>query len=361
MPPNPQNNVDEAPLEADVVVEVRNTVVHDLVKRDPGVFEVVLAKGELDVTDTVAKVVGRLVGEYSKRSGKAHGEFEADEDNFPVQKYVRDFYVDDRSDFMALTTHMMSTLQAKASKTAASGGHVVFAKIYHQGFDQLVVAIVTEEWGAALGKNLELADTAILDLKGFRFAGRINLSDWANGGDKYISFLKGRSGEVSGYFKLFLGCDSSITDAAETHTLKNALESFAKESELDEEQRSDFFNKAYQLCSTLNKAGDPMELQVFANELWPADPVALMKVLARDEFKLTDGFIPDKRGLKAFVQFAAKTKTWQVKFERKAILDKDVVFNDDMESLTLFNLPTELKERLRKEMADVEEQDNNYE
>lgn len=343
-------------LQPEVQVRVLNAVVHDLIKLEGGAFHIECARVELNITATVSKVVGKLVSEYAKRSGKAHGRFEPDEVNFPVQQFVREFHEIKSTDFMGLTASMMTTLQNKASRTAAGGGHVVFAHIYHDGVYQLLVSIVTEEWGAALGENMEFSDMEILDLKGFRFAGRIDLTEWQKGGDKYISFLKGRSNEVSGYFKNFLGCDSSITDAAETRTLKTALEAFALESGLEEKQRTDFFNKAFDICKVLAKAGDPIDLQAFANELWPGNPPALMEVLGRAELKLSDGFVPDKRSLKAFVQFAGKTKGWEVKFARNAILEGDVVFNDD-ESLTLYNLPPELKERLRKEVRDEEEND----
>ncbi len=338
-------------LQPEVEVRVLNAVVHDLLKLEGGAFKVDCAEAELNVTPTVSKVVSRLVSEYAKRSGKAHGQFEADEINFPVQQFVRRFHQNKAIDFMALTASMMDTLQTRASRTAAGGGHVVFAHIHHDRTYQLLVSIVNEEWGAALSENMEFSDTAILDLKGFRFAGRIDLTEWQNGGDKYISFLKGRSNEVSGYFKNFLGCDSSITDATETRTLKIALETFAEESRLEEKQRTDFFNKAFDICSLLAKAGDPIDLQTFANELWPSNPPALMQILGRAELKLSDGFVPDKRSLKTFVQFAGKAKGWEVKFARNAILEGEVVFNDD-ESLTLNNVPPELKERLRRELRE---------
>lgn len=345
----------EVDPELEVKPQVLNAVVHNLVRLEGGAFDIEHAGGELEITATVSKVVGRLISEYSRRTGKAHGRFEADEINFPVQQHVRHFYKANATNFMELTAAMMATLRVKATKTAAGSGHVVFAKVRDAGADQLLVAIVNEEWGAALGQDMGFAEAEILDLKGFRFAGRIDLTDWAKGGDKYLSFLKGRSNDVSAYFKAFLGCDSSITDAGETRTLKVALEAFALESGLDEKKRADFFNKAYDICNQLAKAGDPIHLETFANEMWPANPPALLNVMSRPELKLTDGFVPDKRVLKAFVQFAGKTKSWEVKFARDAILNKEVLFNDD-ESLTLHNVPAELKDRLRKELKDEEEE-----
>lgn len=341
-------------IQQEFPVRVVHAVVHDLVRMEGAAFDVHHANQELAINATVSRVIGRLVSEYAKRTGKAHGRFEADEINFPVQRAVREFYADQTTDFMGLTTAMMATLREKAARTAAGSGHVVFALIHLDGSDLLFVTIVTEEWTAALRQDLAFTETEVLDLRGFRFAGRVDLTDWARGGEKYLSFLKGRSNDVSAYFKAFLGCDSSITDAAETRTLKAVLDTFIVESNFEEKQKAEFFNKAFEICNRLAKNGDAIDLQTFANELWPADPPALMSVMGREELRLSDGFVPDRRVLKAFVQFAGKTKAWEVKFAREAILNRDVVFNDD-ESLTLYNLPAELKDRLRSELKEDDE------
>ncbi|HAL37027.1 MAG TPA: hypothetical protein DCP03_02465 [Polaromonas sp.] len=49
------------------------------------------------------------------------------------------------------------------------------------------------------------------------------MTAWLAGGDRYISFLKGRT-DVAGYFKLFLGCNDVHLAAEESKKLLQGLE-----------------------------------------------------------------------------------------------------------------------------------------
>ena len=100
----------------------------------------------------------------------------------------------------------------------------------------------------------------------------------------------------------------------------------------------------------------PFEVQVFSNELWPASPAILVELLSDPKLELSDGFIPDRRVLKRLVKFSGKTKSWKIEFDRTALNEKQVLFNPD-ETLTITNVPEELKIRLRKEIQ-LDEEDN---
>ena len=332
---------------------VRNIVVHRLIKQGDG-FQPDLRNNPNALSDTTNKVVGLLINEYSKRPGKAHGQFEPDIGNYPVQGYLHAHFVDKNIDFINMTAAMMLTLCAKARGTAATPGGVVFAHTETNSEHHIIIAIVTEEWGAALEDGLEVKGGEYLDLKGFRFAGRVNINEWLCGREKYLSFLKGKGQEVSGYFKSFLGCANSVTYSADTKSLKEALEEFAAESQLSEIQRRDFFDKAYEVCIKNHKNHTPIDLEEFANEVWPSNPRKLTEVFAKPERKLSDGFVPDKRVFNGFVKFSGKTSTWKLEFSRDAIQNRDVLFNDD-ETLTIKNLPQDLKIRLRHEKSDSDE------
>jgi len=342
------------PVEVAQPTIVRNIVVHRLLKQGEG-FQPALRNNPNAVSETTGKVVDLLIKEYAKRTGKAHGHFDPDVVNYPVQGYLRALFVDQAIDFVAMTSSMMLTLCAKAKGTAATPGGVIFAHTQTGEEQHVIIAIVTEEWGAALGAELEVEGGEYLDLKGFRFAGRVNITEWLADGEKYLSFLKGKSKEVSGYFKSFLGCADSVTYAADTKTLKEALEEFATQSHFNEAQRRDFFDKAYEICARHHKDHTPIDLDTFANELWPTAPQDLTQVFAQPERKLSDGFVPDKRVINGFVKFTGKTTTWKLEFSRDAIQKREVLFNEEDESLTIKNLPAELKEQLRREKSDGDE------
>ena len=220
-----------------------------------------------------------------------------------------------------------------------------------------MVAILTDELGAALTEGKDIQDSLHLDIKGFRLAGKVDMTQWGLKGERYLSFLKGRDqAKISDYFKMFLGCDNTVTAARETATLINALESFVVTQQMDEATKEEFLSKAHTICSNLAKDDLPFEVQVFSNELWPASPAILVELLSDPKLELSDGFIPDRRVLKRLVKFSGKTKSWKIEFDRTALNEKQVLFNPD-ETLTITNVPEELKIRLRKEIQ-LDEEDN---
>jgi len=332
---------------------IKSIVVHRLLKNGDE-FHAELRQGQNAVSEDTTKMVQQLISEYARRTGKAHGRFEMDEVNYPVQAHLRDHFVDGTTTYFQLSSLMMATLCAKAKGTAATPGGVIIAHTEVDGSEFVIVAIVSEEWAPALNEELEVKGAQHLDLKGFRFAGRVNLSEWQAGGDKYLSFLRGKGQQVSAYFKAFLGCDSSVTDAAETRNLKSALEEFVAATNLNEQQIQNFYDKAFSICDRLQKERSPIDFDTFANELWPTDPGSLTRILSNPDRKLSDGFVPDKRVYRSFVQFSGKTKTWKVEFSREAIKSGAVVFNQD-ETLSITNVPAELKDRLRSEVKDQDE------
>lgn len=333
--------------------EIVAVIVHDLIKA--GTLSVDERPDLLPVTATVQRLVDQLVSEYAKRSGKSHGRFIDQEDNYPIQKYIREYYTEHSKTFLELSQAMMKTLCAKATGTAATGGHVFIAQISHDELNYLIVAILTDELGAALTAGKELTDSIYLDIKGFRFAGRIDMTNWQNGGERYLSFLKGRKQDrVSDYFKAFLGCDNSVVAAAETAILLAGLELFVAQQEMDEVAKDEFLTKAFHICSRLASDDEPIDIQEFANELWPSEPEQLVAVLSAPDLKLSEGFVPDKRTLRRLVKFSGKTPLWKIEFERTALNQGQIVFNDD-ETLTINNLPEELKDRLRKEFKQDDE------
>jgi nucleoid-associated protein len=332
---------------------IKSIVVHRLLK-DGDVFRADLRHDQNAVSDDTTKMVRQLINEYGKRTGKAHGRFEPDEENYPVQGQLRQYFVDGKLNFLDLSASMMATLCAKAKGTAATPGGVILAHTETNGAEFVIVAIVSEEWAPVLNAGLDVEGGQYLDLKGFRFAGRVNLTEWQAGGEKYLSFLKGKGHQVSAYFRAFLGCDSSVTDAVETRLLKEALDEFVRAENLNDAQKQDFYDKAYSICERLHKEQAPMDLGTFSNELWPADPGRLSNVLSAPERKLSDGFFPDRRVFRSFVQFSGKTKTWKMEFSREAIKRGDVIFNLD-ETLSITNVPPELKARLRDEVKDQDD------
>lgn len=327
--------------------EIVALAVHDLVRKD-GRYEVQPADRTLAVTDTTQRVIDEIYGLYNRRASKTHGRFTTQE-GYPTQDQVRDYVGDPKKDFLALTSRMMETLKAQAqARSASTGGHVLFAHFRREARDYLLVAIVNDRLSAALTSERDMRDVRHLDLDGFRFAGRINLSAWAAGEDRYISFLKGK-GDVSEYFRHFLGCDSVVQDRVDTSNLVTALKDFVVSTKMPEREGNEFLGRAKAICERASRAREEIEFEALANELMPKDPKTLVDHLAHTDRALSDRFVPDRRALASLVRLRGGTKRWKVEFEREAVSDGTVVYDSERNTLTLTGLPDDLVAQLRSE------------
>jgi nucleoid-associated protein len=329
--------------------QIINVAIHDLERGKDG-FRVKSGNDHLAVTPTTQRVVDELYELYSRRASKSHGKFSIADDVAPTEKHLRD-YLEQRSDFADLTDKMMATLKYQAGlRNAAQGGHVFYAHFSRDSRQFLLVAILNDKLSAALTTSYDVADVQHLDMDGFRFAGRINLTGWTANEERYIGFLKGK-GAVSEYFMAFLGCDNTVQVRQDTTDLVQALKSYADAQRMVGETRDDFLGKAKAICDRASRDREEIEFEALANELAPKEPQALLSVLTDPERKLNDRFIPDRRALSSLVKFKGKTAQWSVEFEREALSGGKVRYDVRENTLTLLDLPSDLIAQLRKELV----------
>ncbi|MFA7441099.1 MAG: nucleoid-associated protein [Sphingomonadaceae bacterium] len=330
--------------------EIVALVIHDLERESDG-FHVRLGHVLANITATTRRVVDELHDLYNRRPSRAHGRFSAGNNNATPEQ-LRRYLTAQRPDFLGLTASMMLTLQRHAGKKAgAAGGHVLFAHLRQQGRDYVLVAIVNDRLGAMLSGDKELLDVRHLDLDGFRFAGRINLTAWQAGEDRYVGFLRGR-GQVSEYFKAFLGVDAIVQARRDTVDLVNALVEFTRIQHLTGGDSHDFLKRARTICARAAKANEELEFAALANELMPRAPEILLHHIAHADRRLNDHFIPDARALRPLVQYQGKTDDWTLEFGREALTRGVVRFDPRRNTLTLRNLPRDLLAQLHAEVAD---------
>lgn len=329
-----------------------HVAIHDLRRKGENDFEFVVGKTDLKRGTTVSRVVDELHRLYARRASKSHGKFSTDKDNFPTQTFLRTYLDGGSKDFKTLTTSLMTTLVAQARrKPGATGGHVFFVHFEDDAKQFVMIAIVNDKLGAAITHDYDVSDVTTLDLDGFRFAGRINLTAWANAEERYVGFLKGK-GDVAEYFKEFLGCDTTVQDRLDTQSLVAALKDFADSQKMIGADKDEFLTRAKSICDSSAKKREELSLSAFSNELFPKEPDLLLSVLTEDKRKINDGFIPDRRALATLVRFKARTPLWSIEFEREAITQGKVRYNPKANSLTLTDIPADLAEELRAQVND---------
>lgn len=330
-------------------INIFHVAIHDLRRKDENDFEFIVGKNDLKKGATVVRVVDELHRLYARRASKSHGKFSTDTANFPTQGNIRTYVDNGSKEFDQLTAALMTTLVTQARrKTGATGGHVFFVHFEDEAKQFIMIAIVNDRLGAAITKDFDVSDVTTLDLEGFRFAGRINLTSWLNGEERYVGFLKGK-GDVAEYFKEFLGCDLTVQDRQDTLSLVAALKHFADTQKMNNADRDEFLQKAKTVLDVSAGKREALDFAAFANELSPKDPGLLLNILTDDTRKINDGFIPDRRALATLVRFKAKTSLWSVEFEREAITQGKVRYNPTANTLTISDIPADLASELKAE------------
>ncbi|WP_082898228.1 nucleoid-associated protein [Sphingomonas sanguinis] len=330
---------------------IRHLAVHDIRRTEQG-LQIVHGNDALAVSPTTQRIVDELDDLYNRRSSKVHGQFSPDAVNYPAAGHFSDYLAEDGSDFSALTRSLMDTLLAKARTVPNAGaGHVFFAHFEQDGRELMLIAIVTEKLGATLTQAFVARDVTHLDLDGFRYAGRIDLTAWQADDGRYLGFLRGK-GAVAEYFKEFLGCVSPSDDKKSTRELTAALIGFADDQGLEGDARNDFLVRANSILDRGSREDRRIDFQAFANELTPDDPAPLTEYLGSPALQLGDDFVPDRRLIGPLLRISYRAANWSVDIDRRALTRGEVGFDPENNTLTIRNLPHALVAQLRAETVD---------
>ncbi|HJV25310.1 MAG TPA: nucleoid-associated protein [Aromatoleum sp.] len=328
---------------------ITHLVVHKLHRSGESPASAELREAACRVDDAAVRMVERLCSHYADRSSKGYGRFEDDENAFPLPRLVREHVVDKSLDFAALSKRMMDAMCLCADEEGADiSGYVVVARIMEGASDCLWVAVVGEAVGSAVTGAFDVIDCLHLDFSALPAAGRIDLSGWQRGDERYISFLKGR-GDVAPWFKRFLGCSDIVIALKETKKLVQRLSDFAETQRLDPPSRDAMLERAHGYLDELGESGSPLAIDEVARKIWPEQPERLDAVLTGGEAPLASGFVPDRRAIRPLVRFRAAGEQWKLEFDRSSLHSGAVHYDRTSDTLVLSGLPEYLKKMLQDE------------
>ena len=324
-------------------------VVHRLIRAAEGPSQLELRSAPNPLDDASARLMERLCRYFAERPGKGFGHFERDERSFPMPAMVRRHVIEESIDFTAFSAEMLAHLQQRVDEDKVDdGGYVLIARATVFGADCLYVALLQETLGTVIGDGLSIHDSPHLDMAGLQVAGRIDISAWQAGAERYISFLKGR-GDVAGWFKRFLGCTDVVIALKETKKLVETIGHFADTQQLEAPQRDELMERAHLVLEEMGERGDPLSLQAVAAQIFPDAPARLAETLQNEALDLATGFVPDKRALRPLIRFKASAADWKLEFERSSLRGGSVHYDKESNTLVLSNIPEKLRQLLLDE------------
>ncbi len=335
---------------------IRAAIVHKIDKEPGAAAILVLAEAVLDPQGEALHSLLSQVGQvYRGRANKQYGQFDST-GAFPgIRAALQELCTDEQADFLRLSQTMMAVLKGQADQqNFATGGHVLLVDWLEDGRRWFVVAVLNSVEGAAIDAQLRIVAAPHLDLNGLRFAGRVDVSRWLNQeGGRYISFLRGRTAEVSRYFQHFLGCVSVAQDLQDTRALVLEVKRFARDRGWSGEEQQELLNRVHAVCLETAERSEAVSLEALCNEVLPQEPEALREALARAEPPIADGFMIERAGLRGLRRLVARGPGWRLDCDRDQLSARTIRL-DRARGLLLITLPPAAIEDLSDEFPQAD-------
>ncbi|TCH62498.1 nucleoid-associated protein [Acinetobacter sp. ANC 4862] len=337
--------------------EISSFIVHKLVRDSEGAnFNRQVGSSILTVNSPIQGLMDELNKKYIEQGGRTFGKFSDDTINYPISTILTDAEIYSKSDnFYDLSIKILDHLVAKVKGKAVTGGWVVICLYNYNNQKFIAIAVVNEIIGAGINESFEVEKSVYIDLSKLRHAGRVNLTQWQNQEDRYVSFIRG-SHTSSEYFKEFLGCETTNDNVLESNKLIDVLNSYLDQQNYGYEERTAISNRAYDFLKAASKAKTPIFLEHLSNILLPTDPDSLRTFLASDQNSISDGFIPDSRSLKRLIELKTKSRYWDIKLSREAF-KHGAEYDPQTGKLTIPVDDTEDKAMFAKQVQGLEEDD----
>ena len=328
---------------------VTHLIVHTLTKAAGTPASLALRAAPCPLDGAALRLVERLCAHYDSRSAKGFGRFEEDEEAFPLARWLREHLVAESLDFVTLSRQFAERVQAIVDEEELEdGGLLVVARVREGDTDTLWTALLGGSEGVSINGTLDLLDCTHLDFTALHAAGRIDLSGWRRGDERYLGFLRGR-GKSGTWFKRVLGCSDVMVALQETKKLVATLDRFVDTERLAPAARDSVLERAHDYLDTLGEAGAPVVFEELAREVFPEQPERLDALLRAAETKIAPGFVPNRRAIRPLVRFSASGENWKLEFERSGLHSGAVHYDRATDTLVLSGVPDYLKRMLDEE------------
>lgn len=333
---------------------IRHAIIHHIDKKPDGSPAVMhISEGELADSPARDNLLADLNEAYNAKPNKAWGLFIEESGAYPFSRWLKD-YLDGEQDFTAFSRQAVEHLQKLMEEsTLTAGGHVFFAH-YQQGMtDYMAIALLHHSEGVAVTDALDVTPAKHLDLGQLHLAARINISEWRNNpaSRQYISLIKGKNGRrASDYFRDFIGCQEGVDAPSETRTLLKAFSDFVESEDLAEDQAREKTSALVGYATAQARLGAPITLEELSGLIDEDRPKAFFDHIRNKDYGLSPEIPPDKRTLNQFRRFTGRTEGLSISFDSH-LLGSKVEFDGDRDTLTIRNLPAQLKDQIARHKA----------
>lgn len=346
----------------DGMITIRKVIIHGLFKEKLCPPEVLPRDTELPQDEVVIRLVSDVNALYTKRTAVAFGTFdparrkEVGAETGTFEGLLRG-YRSNTLDFVTVSKAAVSVLaHLIKNENFAESGYVLFIDYAVGETDWFLCAMIRNETGRTIDARLGVNEIPHLDLKRLHMAARVNVTQWelassgaATSTRSYLSFIRGRPGDVSRYFVGFLGCIDIRSATENTERLVRFVTAYTKRKLDTEEWNKETADlramEVFAHCGQIIAASGTLDLGVLARIVDPDDPDAALAMALSDEHQVAHGGSLTRAPLKNLIWVHAKDADVEVKFKAR-LYDNRVKFDQRTGALTITGLSDKMREAI---------------
>ena len=337
-------------------MQIQEAILHQITKdvqtQGADSTTVNLRAQSLPIDERLIKTATEIVKAYGKLLS-GYGTFDADEEVHQFPSLLRRNIANELSfvEFTSTTTRMIANEMSKVF--FANGGYSLFLRYTSQGQDWCLIVMLKLKDGTGLNKTtLELLDAMTFDVDHLREAARIDLSKWQTDTQPYLSFIKkGKSDDVTQYFREALGCTEYTESKHNTKQMKDAVEAFCSEQDWDTAEKRDARQRVYDYCDAKTKSGDPVNLKALSALIDDQQPEAFIDFVRDKNYEISETFKPHRETYIRFKRISRQFGSVRVSFDVQDLLDGRVEYDEETNHLVITNLPDELVTEIQQHKA----------
>lgn len=330
---------------------IHNAIVHyNDKKKDAKASTHKLANAVLSSNEQLRSMITDVDDNYRKKSAKAFGSFTGDGPfSQELGRYVKHR---DAASFIAFSCNAMQLFKICIdSELFASGGYLLFTHYSRDDEESFMVAMLDHKQGSLINDDLTISPAIHLDMDSLHVAAKIAISEWLDGSEYYLSFMRGRRQYISQYFSRFLGCSEQIDSRKESEKLLRAITSFCSSNELNVEEADAIKQKVHEYCTKQDKAGEPVYLEDLASYIFPRkqDQRPFYDFISDEKYKLSDCFAPHMKSLKALKTFTYKSADFNISFSRHIYTNGNISYTPRTKMLKI-----KVDDKLHQRLVELE-------
>lgn len=329
-------------------LDIDQIALHQLVKRDEQMLDVVLRDSLLPINAAVEGMMAELHRVYSAKS-KAYGLFN---EHSELADALRSCRKGDE-DFLAFSRAATGRLRDELAKYPfAEGGVVLFGQYRYLAVEYLLIAILNSCNSMRVNEKLDISTTHYLDINHADIVARIDLTEWETNpaSTRYLTFLKGRVGrKVSDFFMDFLAAAEGLDTKAQNRGLLQAVDDYCADAQLDKNECQSVRQQVYSYCNEQLQAGEEIEMPALSKEIAVGEK-DFLQFSSEQGYQLEESFPVDRGTLRQLTKFAGSGGGISLNFDAM-LLGERIFWDPATDTLTIKGTPPNLRDQLQRRLS----------